>query len=192
MSTHNDLDLRAALATLVADEPALPTGADDIERRGRRRRDRRRIAIGTGAAGVLAFGLGGVWAAGAGGPDAPPAAVPGPTSAPADPAGGTGLAEGFPLGSAIDAVAGAGVVLGEIPMDLGWQAGGVLTLPLADGTPLSITVGPDGCTATSAELSASRSAAVAEAVCAAWAAEGSPEIVPAGPPGEERPDLAAR
>jgi hypothetical protein len=198
VTIHNDPDLHHALATLVADEPGLPSGADDIERRGRRRRDRRRLAVAAGAAGVLAVGLGGAWLVSAGPAATPPPvaiappAEAAPTGDPGVDPGGTGLAQGFPLGSAIDAVTGAGVAVGEIPMDLGWEPDGGLTLPLADGTALRVTVGPAGCTASAPGWGAARSATVADAVCAAWVDAGSPAIVPAGPPGAERPDLAAQ
>src|SRR4051812_19142680 len=110
----DDQDVRSALAALVADEPDLPGGTADIERRGARRRNRRYAAIGTLTlspvlAGAVAVAM---WHT------APPAQVT--AQAPAtpqatvqadpnqsDPNAGTQLAVGFPLGSAIDAVSDA-------------------------------------------------------------------------------------
>ncbi|MBX6752300.1 MAG: hypothetical protein IRY85_22005, partial [Micromonosporaceae bacterium] len=136
-------DVRTALATLVAHEPDLPSGSADIERRGRRRLAQQRI-LGTVAAAlvVVAAGVGALSLVG--GPIEPTqVAQPPDTTTPVDlpsddPAGGSQLAVGFPVGSAVDAVASAlpaGVSLGELPMDIGWREGGQLDLPVvaADG-----------------------------------------------------------
>ena len=197
-------DVRTALAALVTQEPELPTGSADIERRGRRRLAQRRIlgtaagAVVLAAAGVSAFSL-------AGNPVEPsPIAQAPETTAPidtTDPAGGSMLAEGFPVGSAVDAVASAlpaGASLGELPMDIGWREDGLLdvpvvtaagpaivTLQVVDGA-CSATVSPDGA------LSSAELAAIGDAVCAEWVATGSLPVIPAGPAGEERPDLAAQ
>ncbi|MEV4413812.1 hypothetical protein [Catellatospora sp. NPDC049609] len=190
-------DVRAALAVLVADEPDLPSGAEDIERRGVRRRNRRyallgALALSPALAGAVALG---VWPRSAPPPQAtalPPAS---PTAAEVDPAGGTQLATGFPLGSAVDAVAvalPAGVSLAELPMDLSWQADGSLALPLTGGGTLTVTVAEGACTAAAPALSGTQAVAVADAVCAAWRAAGSPPIVPTDPDAAERPDLAAQ
>ncbi|GIF99067.1 hypothetical protein [Catellatospora citrea] len=192
---REDEDVRSALAALVADEPDLPAGSADIERRGVRRRNRRYAAIGALAltpllAGAVAVA---VW------PSAPPAQVTAqasPTPEPAfDPNAGTQLAVGFPLGSAVDAVAGAlppGVGLAELPMDLGWGAGGTLVLPLASGGTLTVTVADGSCGIVTERLTPTQATAAADAVCAAWAAAGSPPVLPSDPNASERPDLAAQ
>src|SRR5690606_21937089 len=142
-------DVRAALATLVSSEPDLPSGADDIAQRGRRRLARRRlgganaaaVVLGT-AAGVTALSLGPV-----GSPAPDQVALAPEVSAPVDdPAGsgGTGLAEGFPVGSAVDAVARSlppGASIAELPMDIGWRVGGLLDVPVTLG-PVSGPPGP--------------------------------------------------
>ncbi len=189
-------DVRAALAALVADEPDLPSGADDIERRGVRRRNRRYTLLGALAltpvlAGVVAVG---VWPGQAPTQSSalPPAS---PTAAAVDPNAGAQLATGFPLGSAVDAVAVAlpsGVTLAELPMDLSWQADGSLGLPLAGGGVLTVKVADGSCTASAAALSGSQATAVADALCTAWRAAGSPPIMPADPITGEQPDLAAQ
>jgi hypothetical protein len=186
-------EVRAALATLVATEPALPGGVDDIERRGRNRVTRLRLATGGALASVvIAAGVVAAWpGAPAGGPASPPVAAA-PATTTFDPAGGTMLPTGFPIGSAVDAVASAGVALAELPMDIGWSEAGSLTLPLAPSGSLVVTVAGGSCTAQAASLSAAQLAAVADAVCAAWRDAGSPDIIPAGPPGAEQPELAAQ
>ncbi|GAA1406874.1 hypothetical protein [Catellatospora coxensis] len=193
MTEHQDV--RSALAELVADEPDLPAGTADIERRGARRRNRRYAAIGALAltpllAGAVAVA---VW------PSAPPAQVtaqPSPSVEPVfDPNAGTQLAVGFPLGSAVDAVSGAlpaGVALAELPMDLGWGAGGTLVLPLASGGTLTVTITDGACGVVTSQLTPAQATAAADAVCAAWVAAGSPPVLPADPSASERPDLAAR
>ncbi len=195
-------DIRSAFATLVADEPALPSGTTDIERRGQRRLARRRwggavaSAVVLGAASVVAFSLNGSP------PATPPVALPDITSAsPSDPAGSIGLPGGFPIGAAVDAVASAlppGASVGELPMDIGWQEGGLLDVPVAtpigDAT-LTIQVAEGACHAWTSpvdSLTEVELAAVADAVCAEWVAGGSLPVIPAGPGGEEQPDLAAR
>lgn len=50
-------DVRTALAALLENEPDLPSGSTDIERRGRRRLVARRLGGGVAAAVVLAAGL---------------------------------------------------------------------------------------------------------------------------------------
>jgi hypothetical protein len=192
-------DLRSALATLVAQEPDLPSGTADIERRGRRQLARRRwggavaTAFVVAAAGVAAVNLNGT-----GGPE-PHVALP-PTATTSDPAG-TGLAEGFPIGSAVDAVASAlpsGASLGELPMDIAWQEGGLLDVPVitaAGAVTVTIQVAEGRCAATASPvdgLTAADLTAVADAVCAEWTAGGSLPVIPAGQPGDEQPDLAAR
>lgn len=192
---REDEDVRSALAALVADEPDLPGGTADIERRGVRRRNRRYAAIGALAltpllAGAVAVA---VW------PSAPPAQVTvqaSPSPEPVfDPNAGTQLAVGFPLGSAVDAVSGAlppGVALAELPMDLGWGEGGTLVLPLASGGTLTVTVADGDCVVDTQRLTPAQATATADAVCAAWVAAGSPPVLPADPNASERPDLAAQ
>jgi hypothetical protein len=200
-------EIRSALATLVAGEPELPSGTDDIERRGRRRLMRRRLAglaIAISVAG--AAGLGAVIAAGPEPTRAPIAAAPeapvdGPVDGPAGggPAGGAQLAEGFTVDVAVTALAAglpAGVSVGELPMDIGWRTGGTLDVPLAGGGGagvLTIRIADGACDASVAPASVLPNAdlvRVTDAVCGAWVAEGSPAIVPAGPGGPEQPDLA--
>jgi len=206
-------DVRTALATLVTHEPALPAGSADIERRGRRRLAQRRIlgtaagAVVLAAAGVSAFSL----------IDRPadptqvaqPPEVTVPVDVPSeDPAGSTGLAEGFPVGSAVDAVASAlpaGASLADLPMDIGWREGGLLDVPVAlgpvTGTPpapthfITIQVVDGTCAASVTPSDALTQAdldAIAAAVCTEWVATGSLPVIPADPTGEERPDLAAQ
>lgn len=205
-------DVRTALATLVAHEPDLPAGSADIERRGRRRLAVRRLGGGVAAAVVLA-------AAGVttvtlmanepAGPDqvAQPPDVTAPIDT-TDPAGGSMLADGFPVGSAVDAVARAlpaGTSLAELPMDIGWREGGLLDVPVSLG-PVSGPPGPpthlvtiqvvDGvCSATvepAGALSDADLDAIATSVCTEWVATGSLPVIPANPSGEEQPDLAAQ
>ncbi|GHJ48320.1 hypothetical protein Cs7R123_56620 [Catellatospora sp. TT07R-123] len=193
--TENEDEVRAALAALVADEPDLPGGTADIERRGVRRRNRRFAAIGALVATPLLVGVVAVaaWPT----PQPQPLAQP-PAASPTqfvDPNAGTQLATGFPLGSAVDAVAGAlpaGVALAELPMDLSWQADGSVRLPLAAGGELTVAVAGGTCTASAAALETADAAKVADALCAAWVALGSPPVAPAGPAPSDQPDLAAR
>jgi hypothetical protein len=202
-------EVRTAFATLVAGEPALPSGSDDIERRGRRRLARRRLAglavvvMAAGAAGLVAVTVAGT---GAGptsgpvaGPPAPPVDVTDPGGAAGGPAGGAQLAQGFTVDAAVTSLLPAlpsGVNVGELPMDIGWREGGTLDIPLdgADGHGvLTIRIADGSCSASVAPaglLSAGQLDAATDAVCAAWVADGSPAIVPAGPPGPEQPDLA--
>lgn len=180
-------DVRSALATLVRDEPALPTGAEDIERRGIRRRNRRRAAIGAAAlVPVLAGGVAiAAW------PGATPVQAPARTGPPA----GQQVAVGFPVGSAVDAVIGAlppGVELGDLPMDIGWHSGGMLTLPLKGGASLTVAISGGTCTLSSSALNPAQASTVSYAVCTAWRAAGSPEITAASTPGPEQPELAAQ
>lgn len=231
--------LRAALATLVADEPALPSTVDDVERRGRRLARRRLTGLaavfliagagvtvgvvgltgpGTDSGTPTAAGVPGEPAAeapggnpAAGGPagaaDGPAGVSDGPAGVPGGPAGvpggpaGTGLAVGFPVGSAVDAVLTAlpaAVTLGDLPMDIHWREGGRLDLPVTGGAgeaTLALEVTDGGCAATlepAGLLSAAELETVAGAVCDAWRAAGSPAIVPGGPVGEEQPEYANR
>jgi hypothetical protein len=111
-----------------------------------------------------------------------------------DPFAGSQLAQGFPLGSAVDAVSAAlppGVVLADLPIDLGWGAGGSLVLPLASGGELTLTVA-GSCAVVAPQLTPAQATAAADAVCAAWRGAGSPLVVPADPGASERPDLAAQ
>jgi hypothetical protein len=199
-------EVRSAFATLVAAEPELPTGTDDIERRGRRRLVRRRLAglavvvVAAGAAGLVAVTVAGTGA----GPTSGPVAAPPPAgdSAGPDPgaaAGGAQLAQGFTVDAAVTSLLPAlpaGVSVGELPMDIGWRTGGTLDVPLtgpAGNGVLTIRIADGACSASVAPaglLAAGDLDAVTDAVCAAWAADGSPAIVPAGPPGPEQPDLA--
>ncbi|MBB5869614.1 hypothetical protein F4553_002993 [Allocatelliglobosispora scoriae] len=196
--TSNDDDVRSVLSTLVRDEPPLPTGSADIERRGARRVYRRRMAFG--AAALLPALAGGV--AFAAWPGSTVAGI-GPSVASRQETGtglesGTQLAPGFPVGSAVDAVSGAlpaGVTVGELPTDIGWREGGTLSVPLADGSALLVTVSGGACSVQAATLTGPQGTVVADAVCAAWQAAGSPPILPAGPPeapGTEHPELAAQ
>lgn len=195
MTDHEDV--RSALAALVADEPDLPGGTADIERRGQRRRNRRYAAIGAAVlspvlAGAVAVA---VW------PAAPPAdvtaQVPASPSAaaPVDPNAGSQLAVGFPLGSAVDAVSGAlpaGLTLAELPMDLGWGADGTLALPLTSGGALTLTMTGGSCAVDAAALTSAQAVTVADAVCDAWRAAGSPPVAPADPSATYQPELAAQ
>lgn len=200
-------DIRAAMATLVAHEPDLPSGSADIERRGRRRLAARRLGGAAAATVVLAAAGIGVLSL-AGGPDEPTqVASPPDTAAPIDPAGPAGgamLPVGFPVGAAVDAVASAlpaGVGLGELPMDIGWRVGGQLDVPLTAQTgpaTLTVQVADGACSAWVAEpagwdgLTPAEVQAIADAVCAEWVATGSLPVIPADASGEERPDLAAQ
>lgn len=206
-------DVRTALAALVAHEPDLPSGTADIERRGRRRLAQRRILGTVGATlVVVAAGVGALSLVG--GPAEPtPVAQPPDTTTPVDlpsddPAGGSQLAVGFPVGSAVEAVASAlpaGVSLSELPMDIGWREGGLLDIPIAlgpvTGTPpapthlVTIQVRDGVCSAAvepAGALSDATLSAIADAVCAEWVALGSPPVTPADPSGEQRPDVAAQ
>jgi hypothetical protein len=202
-------DVRAALAELVANEPALPSGTDDIERRGRHRRARRRLAglamalAAAGAAAATALAQAGPPAGPPSGSVAAPPVAPGdggPGAGPAGgPAGGAQLAVGFTVDAAVTAVLvalPAGVSVGELPMDIGWRAGGTLDLPL-DGTGragvLTIRITGGSCAVSVAPagvLPHGDLDAVTESVCAAWVAAGSSDIVPAEPAGPEQPELA--
>jgi hypothetical protein len=197
-------DIRTALGTLVAHEPELPSGSADIERRGRRRVTTRRLGGTVATAVVLvAAGVGAFSLAGRGPAEPTPIAQPPETTTPADTSdtvGGSVLAEGFPVGSAVDAVASAlpaGASLGELPMDIGWREGGLLDVPVVTAAgPVTLTVQVvDGtCSATVApadSLTPPDLDGIAASVCAEWAATGSLPII-WGPPGEERPDLAAQ
>jgi hypothetical protein len=83
-------------------------------------------------------------------------------------------------------------------MDIGWQEGGLLDVPVLTATgevTVTIQVAQDGCAATASPvdgLTQAELSAVADAVCAEWVAGGSLPVVPAGQPDEEQPDLAAR
>jgi hypothetical protein len=184
----------------VATEPDLPSGAADIERRGRRHLARRSwamsaaAAVVVAAAGVTAFTL-----YDPSGPSTPVAQPPEATAT--SPSIDTGLPVGFPVGSAVDAVAAAlpaGASLGELPMDIGWREGGLLDVPVVTAIgPATVTVQVVNgvCDATVAPVDALTGAdleAIAASVCAAWVETGSLPVIPAGPPGEERPDLAAQ
>jgi hypothetical protein len=200
-------DVRTALATLVAYEPDLPSGSADIERRGRRRLTTQRLG---GAAAVVVLAAAGVSALSlAGGPTEPDqVAQPSEVTAPVDttdPAGST-IVQGFPVGSAVDAVGAAlpaGASLAELPMDIGWREGGLLDVPVtlgpATGTPgapthvITIQVVDGDCSATvnpADALSNVELTAIAQSVCAEWVATGSLPVIPAGPSGEESPELA--
>jgi hypothetical protein len=192
-------EVRAALATLVAAEPDLPAGAGDIERRGRQRVARRTWAASAAAAVVVAAA--GITAINLSGPSGPATPIAGPDVTASEPSIDTGLPTGFPVGSAVDAVGSAlppGAGLGELPMDIGWREGGLLDVPVVTAVgPATITVQVvDGvCGATAAPVDAVSGTdleAIAAAVCAAWVETGSLPVIPAGPPGEEQPDLAAR
>jgi hypothetical protein len=115
-----------------------------------------------------------------------------------DPAGGTMLPSGFPVGSAVDAVQSvlpAGVELGLLPADLGWGEDASLALVLASqgiSFPLVVVVG-EPCQARSPALTAQQAAAVAESVCEMWVSQGTLPVVPAGSrSGEVDPQDAAR
>lgn len=134
---------------------------------------------------------------------AQPPEVTAPVDLPGDdPASGSEIIQGFPVGSAIDALASAlptGASVGDLPMDIGWRAGGLLEVPIITtaGTSATVTIQiADGrCTATvdpADMLSEADLAAIADKVCAEWVALKSPPIIPADPSGEERPDLAAQ
>lgn len=188
----DEREVRAALATLVATEPELPEGADDIERRGRRRRNRAWFGSG-GALAVLAIAATVVVASWPGAPTAPPVAIDPPTAT-FDPAGGTMLA-GFTIDAAVTAVTAtlpAGTTVGELPADIGFQEGGILVLPLAPTGSLTLTIAGGSCSAQAAALSTSDLTRIATSVCAAWEAAGSPVIIPATPSDEEHPELAAQ
>ena len=74
-------------------------------------------------------------------------------------------------------------------MDIGWGTGGTLDVPLENGANagvLTIRIADGTCDASIAPASVlpvGGLAAVTDAVCVAWVAEGSPAIVPAGPGG---------
>lgn len=186
-------DIRSALAELVKGEPPLPSGSQDIERRGRRRLAWRRLVGGAMAvAVVVAAGL--ATAGLMGSATAPPRPIAGPSAAtgPAPaPSEGTGAAggqhfDGFTIGDVANAVnsalpPGAVVELGP-GGTYGWQDGNSVELPLrtpAGGGALTIVFASRGCTATVAAatlLSATDLAAVAQAACDSWKAKGSPSI----------------
>jgi hypothetical protein len=183
----------------VASEPDLPSGTADVERRGRQQLARRRWA---GAAAALVVVAAGVSALSLRTP-APtvPVALPPGTSQTGD----TGLAVGFPIGSAVEAVAAAlpaGASLGELPMDIGWRSGGLLDVPVVTAggaATLTIQVDQGSCNATYASvdpaapgLTQADLQSIADAVCAEWVATGSLPVIPGGPPGEDTPDLAAQ
>ncbi|MBV1855105.1 hypothetical protein [Catellatospora tritici] len=194
MTDHED-EVRAALAALVADEPDLPGGTADIEQRGIRRRNRRFATIGALVAVPLLAGAVAVAAWPTSTPAPRPLAQPSASPQLADPNAGSQLATGFPLGSAVDAVSEAlpaGVSLAELPMDLGWQADGSLTLPLAAGGELTLTVADGTCSVSAPGLNAAQGRTAADAVCAAWRAAGSPPVAPVGPAPAEQPELAAQ
>jgi hypothetical protein len=192
-------DVRSALATLVADEPTLPSGVDDIERRGRRRLARRRLGWAAGAvAAIVGVSLGATALTGGGTPAAPAPVAVAPAPVDGGPAGGSQLAQGFTVDAALRAL---GTVLpaeqvGDLPMDIGWREGGHLSIPVvAPSGTLTLTIAGGTCTATvdpAGAIGASRLDAIADAICAAWRADGSPAITPAGPAGPEQPDLAAQ
>lgn len=203
MKDSHPADVRAALATLVSTEPDLPTGSADIERRGRRLRFQRRMTAGAGGALVLvAAGLGALQLTG--GEQTGTTTAQPPASSSTD-SGGSQLASGFPVGSAVDAVAAAlpaSFAVADLPMDIGWRAGGLLEVPIGfgpvTGTPpaathvITIEVSDGTCAATvtpSDALTQAELDAIATAVCAEWAATGSPRVIP-GAAGEENPDLA--
>ncbi|MDI1462572.1 hypothetical protein QEZ54_16490 [Catellatospora sp. KI3] len=193
--TENEDEVRAALAALVADEPDLPGGSADIEQRGIRRRNRRFTAIGALVAVPLLAGAVALAARPTQAPTTQPLAQPSPSPQLVDPNAGTQLPTGFPLGSAVDAVAGAlpgGVSLAELPMDLGWQADGSLTLPLTGGGVLTLTVANGDCSVSAPGLDAAQGKAAADAVCQAWRDAGSPPVAPVEPNPSEQPELAAR
>jgi hypothetical protein len=206
MNDPNPADLQAAMARLVSTEPALPAGSEDIERRGRRLLAQRRATSGVAAALVLALaGFGAVQLAGGQRPGTTIAQPPGTST---DDPSGSQLASGFPVGSAVDALAAAlpaGVSVAQLPMDIGWRAGGHLDVPVGlgpvTGEPpapthlITIQVNDGTCVATvtpSGALSQADLDAIAAAVCTEWVATGSLPVIPAGPPGEEQPDLAAQ
>jgi hypothetical protein len=98
----------------------------------------------------------------------------------------SGVAQGFPVGSAIEAAIPAlpaDVTIGELPMDIAW-AGDQLDVPIvvAGGSDvLVLTVGAT-CTAEAASLDEQVLADVADAVCAArdTAASGGGAPLPGG------------
>jgi hypothetical protein len=190
-------DVRAAMAALVATEPELPTGSADIERRGRRRLAQQRWGVAAAALVVAAAGVSAISLTVGSGPATPVAQPPAVTGT--NPDGNTGLAEGFPIGSAVEAVGSAlpaGASLGELPMDIAWRVGGLLDVPVATtGGPATVTIQVvDGtCTATVAPvgaLSADDLGAIGVSVCIEWFETGSLPVIP-GVPGAEQPDLAA-
>lgn len=100
------------------------------------------------------------------------------------------MEESLPEGASVD----------ELPRDISWQPGNELDVPiLRDGIAGTVTVtvpgtDVDACTADSEQLSQDEAAAVADAVCQAWDAEGRLPIVVPDPdaPPTENPEDAAR
>jgi len=187
--------LRTALATLVATEPELPAGSADIERRGKRRLAQRRWGAIAGALVVAAAGVTAVSLTS--GPDPVRHVAQPPTES--EPGNGSQLAEGFPIGSAVNGVAAAlpaGVSLGELPMDISWRAGGLLDVPVvttAGPATLTLRVSDGTCEATVLPIETMTWAeldAIARSVCAEWISNGSPVVIIG--PGEENPDAASQ
>jgi hypothetical protein len=157
-------ELTTLMRAAVDDAPQREWTIDRVRRDARARTARRRtwgaLGLTSAAACVVAA------AALAGGTPAVPVAPESSTVA------GTGLAVGFPVGSAIEAVMSAlpaGVVVGELPQDIAWS-GDSLGVPLVvRGEPagLALTASDQGCVATSPALDAASLERIAAAVCAA-------------------------
>jgi hypothetical protein len=176
MSEHA---LTTLLNDAVHDAPPRDWTLDQVRTAARARTARRRtwgalggVAVAASVA-AIAFALGG------------PVVQP---AAPSAPAAGSGVAVGFPVGSAIEAAMSAfpsGVEVGELPVDIAWRDGTTLTIPIVvDGTPatLELVAADAGCTATSVALTSSTLDAVSSAVCTArqQALSSGPAGLPSG------------
>lgn len=202
-SDADGADVAGALATLLTDEPPLRGTVEDAERAGRVLLARRRRRRAGAAGGVFAAGVAALLAAGPVGQLAAGPAVPSPPAATSSPPAGAspdGAMQpvGFPAAEAVAAVQAAlpaGVVLADLPPDIGWRPaadGGVarLTVPLAAGAggPAADAVlslgAPCTLSGAGALLDADAARAVADAVCGVWAAWGSPDpLAPVPDPG---------
>jgi hypothetical protein len=160
-----------ALTTLmedaVAEAPPRMWSVDHVRSAARARQVRRRRVWGLAGGVAVAASIAGAALVVSG-----PAARP---PAPAASSAASGVAIGFPVASAVEAVMGAlpsGAEIGELPPDIAWRDGGALTVPITvDGSPavLELVAADSGCSATSPALSQPALDAVEGAVCTARA-----------------------
>lgn len=173
---------RSALAALVADEPALPAGTDDIEARGQRLRKRRRLTSATTIAVALAATLALTVATVPGNGSARADRVAAPTAAATDNVAAK-RSQTFTAGMAFAAASAmlpAGVVVGQPLAELSSPDGGTISFKIfaPDGSSGTLTFTLGGtCTATVSPVGFLPQADLplyAERMCVVWRVTGQP------------------
>jgi hypothetical protein len=124
---------------------------------------------------------------------------PAPAGTPQHDSDDTMLATAFPITSVLRAAEASlprDAAVAEVPMDVRWQPGNRIDVPIERGGQagiMTVTVART-CVASSALLDPTETEAVAAAVCATWEAEGRLPVVVPDPdaPPEMNPEDAAR